>query len=448
MANNSRVIPARLHGRRPGGGRFEALLLTPLPLIEAGAVRLPARPEGWPETAAGKSADAACGSAPFAPIVKAAADETGASGPAGMPGEDGENGAPGASGGWFESRATVLLRPAKKLKIGQSYELDEPDELSKPENLGGLGARGELHEPGKPGGLSGPGEFGEQVAPSKQDKPYKQDKQEPGAPGIQGEPGDPAKNGTPGEGGEGSALRFTLLERGEFGQAEVLLQWKGSLLDRVCACGSLPLPPYIRREAAPEDLERYQTTFCDASKAGSVAAPTAGLHFTPQMRHKLQELGHEWAELTLFVGYGTFSPVRAEDIRDHLMHPEYVEISAETVEKIRRAKAEGRPVIAVGTTSTRVLEGLAEREALAASRPGPVGAELLKPYTGWLNCFIYPGKPIRIIDGLITNFHLPESTLLMLVSALCGRERLLAAYRRAVRENFRFFSYGDAMLIL
>ena len=203
----------------------------------------------------------------------------------------------------------------------------------------------------------------------------------------------------------------------------------------------MPLPPYIRRAARAEDLERYQTFYADENKAGAVAAPTAGLHFTPEIRAQLLRAGHEWAELTLFTGYGTFSPVRAKDIRRHRLHPEYAELPEETARSILRAKEEGRPVVAVGTTSARTLEGVAE--ILAQNGDG----RLLRPHQGWLDHFIYPGRPLRVLDALITNFHLPESSLLMLVAALTGRERLLAAYARAVSSGFSFFSYGDAMLI-
>ncbi|MDL2313426.1 S-adenosylmethionine:tRNA ribosyltransferase-isomerase, partial [Desulfovibrio sp. OttesenSCG-928-C14] len=240
----------------------------------------------------------------------------------------------------------------------------------------------------------------------------------------------------------GDGLGFTVESLEEFGQCRVSLFWQGDLGQKFWERGSLPLPPYIKRpdrSASPQDAERYQTVYADAAQAGSVAAPTAGLHFTPQLRQALLDHGHDWADISLFVGYGTFSPVRVRDIRQHAMHPEYVEVSQSSVEKILQAKARGRPVIAVGTTSTRTLEGLAEM----LQDQG----KLLAPYRGWLNCFIYPGRPIRVIDGLLTNFHLPESTLLMLVSALTGRKRLLAAYERAVQSGLRFFSYGDAMLI-
>jgi S-adenosylmethionine:tRNA ribosyltransferase-isomerase len=310
IANNSRVISARLPGVRPEGGKFEFLLLTPPPLLETTAFYL--------------------------------ADN------------------------WRSAPATSLLRPAKKFTVGRRYQLAE-------------------------------------------------------------------------------GLAFTILAKSSFGKTEVILEWQGSLLEKIDNLGQLPLPPYIKRKPDQQDLERYQTIFSNSAKAGSVAAPTAGLHFTEQLREKLTEAGHEFAELTLYVGYGTFSPVRTMDIRDHIMHSEYVELSEQTINSIHEAKREKRPVIAIGTTTTRVLEGVADK---FANEDINAAAQDLKPFTGWLNCFIYPGKPIRVIDGLLTNFHLPESTLLMLVSTFCGRSRMLSAYKRAIEARMRFFSYGDAMLIL
>lgn len=187
-------------------------------------------------------------------------------------------------------------------------------------------------------------------------------------------------------------------------------------------------------------VRRYQTVYAREDKAGSVAAPTAGLHFTEEMRRRLYEAGFEWAEVTLHVGYGTFSPVRCADVRDHVMHPEYVDVPPDTAEAVNRARAEGRPVIAVGTTSARTLEGVASLQN--ASETGGIHS-----YAGWVNMFIRPGYEFKLVDGLVTNFHLPESTLLMLVSALTGRKRMLAIYAEAVRRGYRFFSYGDAMLI-
>lgn len=320
VVNNSRVIPARLFGRKPSGGRAEMLLLTPPVLLEKDA-----RPESG----------SACR---------------------------------------LEAEAEALLRPGRSIRAGDMLD------------------------------------FGE--------------------------------------------LQAEVLKKGDFGRHTLRLFWKGNLTDILEKAGKLPLPPYIRREQDEDDISRYQTMYAREDKKGSVAAPTAGLHFTEKMRGRLLSRGVEWAEVTLHVGYGTFSPVREEDIRQHPMHAEYAEIPYETVEAVRRAKRDGRPVIAVGTTSARTLEGAAE----ACAREGkwlfsPEGISGSSPdssqtgWSGWTSIFIYPGFSFRVADGLITNFHLPKSSLLMLVSALAGRERILRAYAHAVEEGYRFFSYGDAMLI-
>lgn len=196
--------------------------------------------------------------------------------------------------------------------------------------------------------------------------------------------------------------------------------------------GHLPLPHYMGREARAEDAERYQTVY--ARHAGAVAAPTAGLHFDAPLLDALRERGVEVGHVTLHVGAGTFSPVRSEDVREHRMHSEWLNVGAELVEQVRRTRAAGRRVVAVGTTVVRALETASE------------GGEL-RPFAGDTQIFIFPGYRIRSVDALLTNFHLPESTLLMLVSALAGRERLLAAYRHAVAQRYRFFSYGDAMFL-
>ena len=299
VANNSRVVPARMLGQRPSGGKMEFLLLTPMPLLER-------RVEG-----------------------------------------DGRHCA----------EADGLIKPAKNARIGDVLEF-------------------------------------------------------------------------------GDDLRVEVLAKGDFGRHRVRLHWTDDLRAIFEARGHLPLPPYIRREDTGDDRGSYQTVYAREDKAGSVAAPTAGLHFTPELRARMAADGVEWAEVTLHVGYGTFSPVRCEDIREHVMHAEFVEVPQATADAVARAKAEGRPVIAVGTTSARTLEGVA----------GAHGG-VLEAHQGWINCFIWPGYAFRAIDGLITNFHLPESTLLMLVSALTGRERMLETYNEAVRREYRFFSYGDAMLI-
>ncbi len=198
--------------------------------------------------------------------------------------------------------------------------------------------------------------------------------------------------------------------------------------------GHLPLPPYIRRADTQQDRERYQTIF--ARNVGAVAAPTAGLHFTDGVLQGLREKGVEIVPLTLHVGIGTFLPVRVENIRDHRMHAELYEVPAQTATRVNAAKAEGRRVIALGTTAARTLES-------AVSAEGHLLAGC-----GESEIFIYPGYEFRLVDGLVTNFHLPKSTLLMLVSALAGRDFVLEAYRLAIAERFRFFSYGDCMLIL
>lgn len=227
----------------------------------------------------------------------------------------------------------------------------------------------------------------------------------------------------------------TLLEKGPFGRHRVRLEWQGDLANAFIRAGEMPLPPYIRRPADADDAERYQTIFARHDKTGSAAAPTAGLHFTPLLREELAEQGFDWHEITLYVGYGTFSPVRCHDIRRHDIHAEYMEIPEDTAQAVRQAQAEGRPVVAVGTTSARALEGV-------AARLGEV-----RPFVGWTDIFLYPGRPFRVIDALLTNFHLPKSSLFMLVCAFGGRRRMLQTYAEAVNCGYRFFSYGDAMLI-
>ena len=303
IANNSRVFPARIYGRRATGGRVELLLLTPLPLLH----------------------------------VKPSAE------------------------GWSSAEAEGLVRTAKRMKEGEAALFDAP---------------------------------------------------------------------------EGTDFRVVLLERGEYGRCRLRLEWQGDIATILNEIGHMPLPPYLEREDDAADRERYQTTYANAAKAGSVAAPTAGLHFTPEVRARLAEKGFQWAEVTLYVGYGTFSPVRAHDIRQHEMHKEYVEVPEDTAKAIRAAKAAGLPVIAVGTTSARSLQGMFAAQGEVA------------PFAGETGIFIYPGKSFGVVDALITNFHLPESSLLIMVSALAGRERIMAAYALALAQGFRFFSYGDAMLIV
>lgn len=204
-----------------------------------------------------------------------------------------------------------------------------------------------------------------------------------------------------------------------------------SLLEVLDQFGQVPLPPYITDSTSQP--EQYQTVYAD--RPGAVAAPTAGLHFTPELLDRLQQTGIRQAFVTLHVGVGTFRPVEVEDITQHQMHEEWIEVPPETVEKIRETKANGGRIIAVGTTAARSLEGAAQ-------------AGELQPYCGRTDLFIYPGYQWRVVEGLITNFHLPKSSLLMLVSALIGRERLLALYQEAIDHQYRFYSFGDAMLVL
>ncbi|EGY25198.1 S-adenosylmethionine:tRNA ribosyltransferase-isomerase [Desulfovibrio sp. A2] len=316
VANNSKVLPARLLGLRPTGGKVEFLLLTPLPLLE----ELPH----------------ASGS---------------------------RDGLRDDADGWRSVPAEGLLRASKKIRPGDVMDF-------------------------------------------------------------------------------GPHIRVEVVQSGDFGRSAVRLHWRGDLRQLFLRQGHLPLPPYIRRENgaqtedAPEDRDRYQTVYADDARLGSVAAPTAGLHFTDELRARLAATDRQWAEVTLYVGYGTFSPVRCADIRQHAMHREYIEVGEATAAAIRKAKAEGRPVVTVGTTSTRTLEG-------TVRACGEVRA-----FTGWTDIFIKPGYRFTVADHIITNFHLPESSLLMLVSAFAGRRRVLAAYEEAVARGYRFFSYGDAMLLL
>lgn len=211
------------------------------------------------------------------------------------------------------------------------------------------------------------------------------------------------------------------------------LRFPGPVLEILDRHGRIPLPPYIERTAGETDAERYQTVF--ARQAGAVAAPTAGLHFDEPLLERLAAKGVESAYVTLHVGAGTFQPVRVDDIREHHMHSEYLEVPEETVAAIERTRERGGRVIAVGTTVVRSLESAA-------------GGGELTPFAGETEIFIFPGYEFRVVDVLLTNFHLPESTLLMLVSAFAGHEETMAAYRHAVAQCYRFFSYGDAMFIL
>lgn len=242
-------------------------------------------------------------------------------------------------------------------------------------------------------------------------------------------PGKRAKVGTVIDFGEGR-LKAEVIANTSAGR-KVTFHFDGIFEEILEELGTMPLPPYIHEQL--EDQNRYQTVY--AKVDGSAAAPTAGLHFTQELLETLREKGVEIEEVLLHVGLGTFKPVSEEEIEDHEMHSEYFEISEETAARINRAKEEGRRIISVGTTSTRALES-------AASEDGK-----LLPGSGWTNIFIYPGYQWKIVDGLITNFHLPKSTLMMLVSALSERALILHAYEEAVAERYRFFSFGDAMFI-
>ena len=308
VANNSKVLPARLVTKKSTGGAVEFLLLTPLPLLSPRQARQDA-----PQQAK----------------------------------------QPGA---WREAEALGLLRSSKKAKPGEVISFAED-------------------------------------------------------------------------------LAVEVIERGEYGHCRVRLHWTQDLQAIFERIGHMPLPPYIRRPDSRDDRSRYQTLHARQDRQGSVAAPTAGLHFTAQLRSVLAAKGFGWAEISLHVGYGTFSPVRVADIREHRMHAEHVEIPDETAQALTRARSEGRPVFAVGTTATRALEG-------AFALTGEI-----RPFTGWTDIFIRPGHPFTVVDGMLTNFHLPGSSLVIMVAALAGKSVILDAYAQAVRRRFRFFSYGDAMLI-
>lgn len=227
------------------------------------------------------------------------------------------------------------------------------------------------------------------------------------------------------------ALSAEILEKTESGGRIVRFLFTGVFEDILRKEGSMPLPHYIHEKL--ENGERYQTVY--SKTEGSAAAPTAGLHFTDELLKKIREKGVEVAEALLHVGLGTFRPVKADEIEMHKMHSEYFEITQETCDRINKAKAEGRRVIAVGTTGVRILESASDERGI------------LHPAYGETNIFIYPGYRYKVVDCLITNFHLPESTLIMLVSALIGREETLRIYRLAVEQKYRFFSFGDSMLL-
>jgi S-adenosylmethionine:tRNA ribosyltransferase-isomerase len=322
VLNNTRVIPARLHGRKVGGSKIEILLLEE------------------------KSADT-----------------------------------------WL-----ALVKPGRRLKVGARIEF-------------GVGAE-------EPESASDPESESESIAESIAESQTSKSEPTTGLPRLT------AEIIAVDEATSGRLIRFDLPA-------------DQSLLSLLPQYGEVPLPPYIdQSQALPE---QYQTVY--SQREGSAAAPTAGLHFTPELLAELSEKGIDHCFVTLHVGVGTFRPVESENITEHTMHSEWVEISADTTARIQQTKAKGGRVIAVGTTVTRSLEGAAQSGEL-------------QPIQDKINLFIYPGYDWKVIDGLITNFHLPKSSLLMLVSAMVGRERLMALYELAIAENYRFYSFGDAMLIL
>lgn len=243
-------------------------------------------------------------------------------------------------------------------------------------------------------------------------------------------PGKKAKPGTRIIFGDG-LLTGEVIDVVEEGNRLIQFRYEGIFEEILDQLGQMPLPPYITHQL--KDKNRYQTVY--AKYDGSAAAPTAGLHFTEELLQKVKDMGVEIAEVTLHVGLGTFRPVKVENVLDHHMHSEFYMVSQEAADKINAAKDRGNRVIAVGTTSTRTLEAASDEKGR------------LRETSGWTDIFIYPGYQFKVIDALITNFHLPQSTLVMLVSALAGREQVLNAYQIAVQEKYRFFSFGDAMLI-
>lgn len=230
------------------------------------------------------------------------------------------------------------------------------------------------------------------------------------------------------------ALMAEIIEHGEGGTRIVKFEYQGVFLELLEQLGKIPLPPYIERESDAEDKDRYQTVYC--KEEGSVAAPTAGLHFTEELLKRAEEKGVKLAYVTLHVGIGTFRPVKCETIEEHKMHFEEYYIDEENAKIINETKRSGGRIISVGTTSTRTMESAAEEDGTIAPGSGSTGI------------FIYPGYRFKVVDCLITNFHLPKSTLLMLVSALYNRENIISAYNEAVAQDYRFFSYGDAMFIV
>jgi S-adenosylmethionine:tRNA ribosyltransferase-isomerase len=242
--------------------------------------------------------------------------------------------------------------------------------------------------------------------------------------------------GSPDGSAEKAPLIGEVVDILEEGNRLIRFTYTGIFEEVLDSLGEMPLPPYIHHKL--EDKTRYNTVY--AEHEGSAAAPTAGLHFTKELLAEIEEMGVNIAHVTLHVGLGTFRPVKAETIEEHHMHSEFYIVTEETAELINRTRESGHRVICVGTTSCRTIESAAE--------PDGQGGYRLAAKSGWTQIFIYPGYKFKVIDGLITNFHLPKSTLIMLVSALAGREHVLKAYEEAVKEKYRFFSFGDAMLLM
>jgi S-adenosylmethionine:tRNA ribosyltransferase-isomerase len=257
-------------------------------------------------------------------------------------------------------------------------------------------------------------------------------------------PGKKMRVGERVEFGEGE-LSAEVLDRGEYGLRRIRLTAKGDVNQAIERLGHIPLPPYIAREDEPADRERYQTIFAD--RLGAVAAPTAGLHFSPVILEKLRERKIEMATITLDVGLGTFQPIHEEEIEQHKIHSERYEIPEKTAAAISGARRDARPILAVGTTVVRALEDAAAKSALLHGGDARAAAPLVQAGAAEADIFIKPGHEFRVVDRLLTNFHLPQSTLLVLVSAFAGRELVLRAYRHAVESEYRFYSYGDCMWI-
>lgn len=445
VANNSRVVPARLTGRRASGGKVEFLLLSPLPLLEPQP--LPPRQTGFREV--------------FSRFRK-----TGGVLDTPLSGGDAKNLVQSGSAPSMGAKCFVATHAPGEGGPSPSpfFSSSEPSGRGKGNGLTeqslalGKGGEQERHSPAGHGGYLQE----RQLENQQENQQGNMSQEEVGwycakAEGL-------LRSSKPVKSGEylyfSDDLYIEMLERYDFGRSSVRLVWRGDLTALFDKDGMLPLPPYIKRPLTKEgevsgsvgiwgsDRERYQTVYSNEGKAGSVAAPTAGLHFTPSLQERLVASGREWAEATLYVGYGTFSPVREEDIRNHTMHAEYVELSAKAAEAVNKAKREGRAVVAIGTTSVRILEGVYRSLYNDAADNAPsAGERELREFSGWVNLFLYPGQRFYLTDGLITNFHLPGSSLLMLVSAFAGRERVLAAYTYAVEHGFKFFSYGDSMFI-